>query len=331
MRITSPSPLAFLLAAALAVATSAAAAAVPNGGRPSLAARVSASIGMPSGDHAYLRALEKALAVIHPLLWHTKRAQEIQILGRNQAFQQELSSIVRAFGRGANSQTVRDRLLQCLTLGGGYLRWKGHRWRLGGLWDRVALCSYMRYLARHASPGRSAAYGRAALILWVQNGIQLGGGACMGVWLNPKVFPTASANLRALSLTRSQIRHLTAIFRRSVARTLAFESRTNPPSRFAGALEAAGRKPVPPRLLASFLSSLGRSLSLAKRRVGMAYATLRVASAVRTRLIVNGHLHGAEKLRAALLAWARRLAASGGSVGLARGAVLRWIREAMGP
>ncbi len=331
MRITSPWPRAVVLAAALAFATDATAVAVPNGARLSLAARVSASVGMPSGDHAYLPALERALVVIHPLLWHTNRAQEIRILGRNHAFQQDLSSVVRAFGRGANAQAVRDRLLQCLTLGGGYLRWKGHRWRLGGLWDRVALCSYLRYLARHAGPGRGAAYGRAALILWVQNGIQLGGGACMGVWLNPKVFPTASANLRALSLTRSQIGRLTEIYQRSVARALAFESRTNPLSRLAGALEAVGRKPVPPPLLARFLSALGRSRSLAKGRVGMVYATLRVASAVRVRLTFNGHLHDAEKLRTALLTWAKRLAARRGPVGLVRGATLRWIREAAGP
>ena len=79
MRITSPWPRAVVLAAALAFATDATAVAVPNGARLSLAARVSASVGMPSGDHAYLPALERALVVIHPLLWHTNRAQEIRI------------------------------------------------------------------------------------------------------------------------------------------------------------------------------------------------------------------------------------------------------------
>lgn len=300
-----------------------------------LAVRVFRVLQMPRGGQPYLTPLARALAVIHPLLWHTTVANRVRILDGDKAFQSDLAAVVAAFARGADPNAVRNLILRQLTLGGQYLPSKTRRWRLAGLWDRVVLCSYLRLLARRAGSGHrryAAALGRAALILWAQDSIQLGGGASMGVWLNPKTFPTAAANQRALSLNPRQAARLRAIFSRSTARRIAFGSgRTNPLVRYAGTLESVGPRPIPGYALAGFLRSLRNSPAIRKQDASLAYATLQIVSTVEVRLLASGHSGAAGRVHAALARWEPELVGKGGRRSLTDRAILRWIKEAVGP
>ena len=301
-----------------------------------LAARVAAILKMPVGKNGYLEPLQKLLRVIHPMLWHSTAASIEGRLARNHAFRQNLSSLVAAFRKGASPIALRDAVVGHLTLDGQYVSGKDLRWRLGGLWDRVVLCSYLRHLARRAcvagQRSRSAAYARTSIMLWAQDSVELGGGASLGDWLNPKVFPKAAMNLRSLSLSAKQKRLLTGLFRRSAATRLRFETvRNNPLMRYALVLQKSGAKTIPKESLNGFLSAVQSCPPLRRCQVGLGRYALMVVSTVHREFAEDGHAGAARKLEKVLAGVAGRLRRLKQPAAVDRNALLRWIKEAMGP
>jgi hypothetical protein len=169
-------------------------------------------------------------------------------------------------------------------------------------------------------------------MLWAQDSVELGGGASLGDWLNPKVFPKAAMNLRSLYLSAKQKRSLSALFRRSVARRLRFETvGSNPLMKYALVLQKRGAKPLPKKLLNGFLSAVQSCPPLRRCQVGLGRTALMVVSTVHRRLAENGHAGAVIKLEKVLAGLAARLRSQKQSMAVDRDALLRWFAEAMGP
>jgi hypothetical protein len=297
-----------------------------------LASRVQNILGMKTGSQRYLPYVRQALDFLRARLWKRKEKKIFQSADRDVSFQRTIHRLIYAVSQGVNVEALRNKLLAALTLSGHYLSKPNEPWLYGGLWDRVVLCSYLRHCSRAMlktdKRGRASQYSKAALLLWCQDDVLLGGASCLGDWVNTKAFPKAHQNAAALGATAEQLRHLREIYGRSLKRHLVIQSAQDPFFADGRAIGKLGTNPIPHRILQAYVAAMLSRINSTAGRLSEEYFVLRDIQGEMLGLLKNGHRKVAGEIRAVLTRWAGRVRASHRIARPVRKALLRWIEEA---
>jgi hypothetical protein len=333
-----------LLAAALVLGGG-----VARGGPP-LAAELYQIFGLHVGDHAYLNDYA---ALVNSVPRDARRSGATLLKFFKTKARPMLKRLVAAINSGADPTALRDRILTSLKLGQRYGRLNGKPWPYGPMYLRLAVGSAMYREAvafdRAHHPRAARRWLRAAAILNAQDDVLTGPLMVLSPLVSPKAWPywqrlvkSAPAqaagdvkgyrqNVRILDLSPGQRAALRALYRRRI------RSLSGPVMKAANTFaDPEAVLKASPAQRGAMLQRLLKSLSLFARShapIGARYELLDNAAWVRSQLERGGLAGASQSILRELRGWELRVRHwhSGSIRPLYRKALLRWIKEAMGP
>lgn len=294
-----------------------------------LPSRVAKLVLIKGGSHSYLRdygAVIKALSApgVHWTLgghlnWKAFHAVE-----------PEFRRLVRAVNQSPRLDALYNRILESVTVTRRDLPSHGRRWRYGKIRERMFLSTILtrrsRNLLKLGRKREAAEWGRASLFLWSQDDVTMGTSGVLAYWCSGR--GTASANLAALRLPPGNVSRLVGLFRSALKRDSREFSDTGF-DKLGSRLEA----PHPPHpVLSKYLDSVHHLVVLGlSGRPHYALVGLGSLYSIQAGLAARGHRGLCDRISVWAAAMERRVISDRALPRLYRAALLRWIKEAVGP
>jgi len=332
------------------LATGSGAGAVSAHAGPPLAVRVQRILHLPSGNHDYLRFIGRLIKASIPRGRPAAGARPIiSAMVRQRT---DLRGIVSAISRGASPVSLRHALLSRVTLNGAILTGNGPWWQYGTNYDNMlvqaALDNEARTLWKAGQLRRASRYARAALLLRCQAAFIEGWRTALFDysrfgWARRYGSMVSKAEIQLVEKNRAGFR---ALLRLTNAQQMAIDRLYN----------ASHRLAVRTGFIANFASLNDLTFAvLSDKRIAPKPSTVHylhllakcahTAPSLRWRMAVASFVYWARAQmagtggRANLVAgigerlrrWRKAVRADHTLSTLERAALLRWIKEAMGP
>ncbi len=314
-----------------------------------LAVRVYHVLNLPAGNHPYLPYLARMVAAVGALHSAPTRPGELKAVLR--AHLADTRALVNAISSGANPVALRSALVAHATLDPA--QYTDHAtWKYGSGLDRLLVVSALNLRAqalwRADRRRRAAKYARAGLILRCQSAFIDGWrtalftyakigwarryGSVVGNAVRVRAILRHRAAFRSLlQLSAGQQKQIDRLWNQShrAAGSSGFTEYLQKLTTLTGG-PGSKRVSIPSRVAVSYLDALAGCLKTATT-LHRRYVILEYALYVRRQLGEFGHVQLAKGVASELDEWRAQVARAGWASASERSAVLRWIKEAMGP
>ena len=304
----------------------------PKSGNLPISERIRLIIGLPAGHNHYLSQYRK---IIHFVIADKERLHKSNLSNiwkELSPVQPDIQSLIQAIMKGASATALRDNILQTLTLGAHNIPLNKKKWKYGSILDTIFLLSIMmqrsRQLWKTGHRKQAGECGQAALMLWAQNDIQLGGTGALCCWCNGT--KDATANAAALNISPEALTRLKNIYNTSVK--LYYDPMMSPQNPFfniGDTIIALNRKPMPKGLLKQYEHTVQKQFQLCAGRLSEVYIILRSIGSVIRSLDAAGHRQDAKDIAKLLNGMDVKYLVGRNGGKKADAAVKRWINEAM--